>query len=255
MKKKPGKIRRLDGNRIRDLPNLDTELHDSIKQMAASAQEKKDEPMFAGDSFVRDAFYCNAGAPAAGISFSDDSDCGFFSSSDNEIKISASRSTTAHSISTTDDFNFGSTTVPYTVPNILIQPTDTTSTGTIWLGGGSSTVAIGYDKNAKYAVMNLPRKDSPIAVYVCGRMVTLGILGTDVECAYTNGQVVFEPGAVSAVQFGDRITLSIEYNDEILHYNVGKNGSIEYEGENSSILKVTLVSTIKKDGALLGSRC
>jgi hypothetical protein len=118
----------------------------------------------------------------------------------------------------------------------------------------STGVSIAYNQNEKYAVMNLPRKELPLAVYVCGRMLTLGILGTDVECAYTGEQLIFEPGAVSAIRFGSRITASVEYNDEILHYNVGQNGAVTYEGWNSSTLEVTLISTIKKEGALSGTQ-
>lgn len=137
-------------------------------------------------------------------------------------------------------------TAPNTNPYILTTPNPYTyTTGT--------TISIGYNKNEKYAVMELPRTDLPIAVYVCGRMLTLGILGTDVECAYTGDKLVFEPGAVSAVAMGNRITVSVEYNDEIYHYNVGNDGHVVYE-DNSSTLVVTLVSTISKEGPTSGAK-
>lgn len=111
----------------------------------------------------------------------------------------------------------------------------------------SSTVVSLNTGNEKYAVMGLPRKDEvPTAVFVCGRMLTLGALGTDVECAYAGDQLVFEPGVVTAMSFGGRITISIEFHDEICHYNAGQDGVVTYDGENSSTLETTLVSTIKK---------
>jgi len=120
-------------------------------------------------------------------------------------------------------------------------------------GTSGTTISIGYNSNDKYAVFDLPREGMPIAVYVCGRMLTLGILGTDVECAFTGDKLVFEPGAVSAISWGNRITISLEYADEIYHYNVGSNGQIEYL-PNSSTLVTTLVSTLKKEVPLTGAK-
>lgn len=110
--------------------------------------------------------------------------------------------------------------------------------------------------NLKYAVVELARKDVPVAVYVCGRMVTLGILGTDVECAFTGDKLVFKPYVIIATNFGSKITLSIEYDNEIQHYNMGKNGQIIYINEQPSTLEVTLVSTIvkKKGSHLVGMK-
>lgn len=114
-------------------------------------------------------------------------------------------------------------------------------------GGANGTMFSLNTGNEKYAVMDLPRKDGvPTAVFVCGRMLTLGVLGTDVECAFAGDQLVFEPGVVTAMSFGGRITISIEFHDEICHYNVGQDGVVTYDGENSSTLETTLVSTIKK---------
>lgn len=98
--------------------------------------------------------------------------------------------------------------------------------------------------NQKYSVMDLPRKDMPTSVYVCGRMVTLGILGTDVECAYVGEYLVFAPGIVNYV-WNSRTTVIVEYKDEIYHYNIGANGTDMYAKESSK-LNAILVSTIKK---------
>ena len=96
--------------------------------------------------------------------------------------------------------------------------------------------------DSKYTVMELPRQDMPTKIYVCGKLVTLGILGTDVECAYIGGQIVFSPNVISINWLG-RTTIIVEYKDEIYNYNINKEGM--YVG-TSHILNTTLVSTIKK---------
>jgi len=110
----------------------------------------------------------------------------------------------------------------------------------------TGTTATGRSVNQKYAVIELDRDNVPVAVYICGRMVTLGILGTDVECAFAGNKLVFEPGVIGTASFEKRITISIEYDDEICHFNIGDNGRITYTNEHSSTLVATLVSTIKK---------
>lgn len=98
--------------------------------------------------------------------------------------------------------------------------------------------------NQKYSVMDLPRTEMPRAVFVCGRMVTLGILGTDVECAFVGEYLVFAPGVINYV-WNTRTTVIIEYADAFYHYNVGQNGTDMFEKESAK-LNTTLVSTIKK---------
>lgn len=53
-----------------------------------------------------------------------------------------------------------------------------------------------------YLVMDLPKNELPKAVYVCGRMMTLGLLGTPVECAYTGECLIFEPGVITLPIYG-----------------------------------------------------
>lgn len=108
--------------------------------------------------------------------------------------------------------------------------------------------------NAKYSVMNLPRKKTPIAVFASGRMLTLGLLGTCVECAYTSEQIIFSPGTINALTFNGKVTVSVEYEDEILHYNIGDEIGNHYESDTSSTLIVMLVSTIRKKGAISGAK-
>jgi len=135
------------------------------------------------------------------------------------------------------------------------DPVEQTTNGVVWGNGTNgitldnnwyaTTFNIDYSKNCKYAVAELPRKDMPISVFICGRMLTLGILGTDVECAYTGEKLVFSPGVVGAISYGSRITMSVEYSNEIYHYNIGKEGRIEYINDSSTMV-TALASTIKK---------
>lgn len=95
----------------------------------------------------------------------------------------------------------------------------------------------------KYRVMDLPRDELPIKVFVKGEMLTLGFLGTKVECAYVGKQLVFEPDIIpqaGLIYVGrSRVTISVEYNDAIYHYNVECL-------DDSRTLDCTLVSTVKK---------
>jgi len=140
-------------------------------------------------------------------------------------------------------------TISETSNNIILD--DSTFISTIGVGGTGipnvnypvSVPTITFTSvSDKYRILELPRDDScPIAVYVCGRMVTLGILGTDVECAFTGDKLVFEPGIIQSILMSGRITVSVEYKDKIYHYNVSTNLV-----DNSSTLLATLVSTIEK---------
>lgn len=264
--KKPVKIQRLGASRPHDLPETFGEsLFDKFMPLIEEAE--KNEPLFAGDSFSRNQLFCcssiNDEKIQPIISFGD-----MFSAEKDEKTLISSSNTGKLNFTGQDNnkITINDETCIYTSDSIYIGDPP----GTYQIGdnidntpmyspnypysiGGTSTFKFGLG-NDKYAVMNLPRKELPLAVYICGRMLTLGILGTDVECAYTGKQIVFEPGVVSSAKFGNRITVSVEYKDEIFHYNIGRNGNIAYENEKSSTLEVTLVSTIRKDGALSGSQ-
>lgn len=123
------------------------------------------------------------------------------------------------------------------------DPHDMITTSNNICFGNTGTASINL--NLKQSVFNLPRKDAPIAVYLCGRLLTLGILGTNVECAYTGKKLIFEPGIISTSRINGRVTISVEYCNETYHYNLGNEGQVEYS-PNSSILVAELVSIIKK---------
>ncbi|KKM21179.1 hypothetical protein LCGC14_1638020 [marine sediment metagenome] len=112
-----------------------------------------------------------------------------------------------------------------------------------YISSSSTTITIG---NPKYSILNLPCNDHcPIAVYVCGRMVTLGIIGTAVECAFVGDKLIFEPGVVHQTSLvNERITISVEYKDKIYHYNVGIGGVVNFAC--GTTLDAVLVSTIEK---------
>src|SRR5271157_4803221 len=66
--------------------------------------------------------------------------------------------------------------------------------GTSTSGGQYQPIAPTYTYYVcGYKVMKLPRKEMPKTVYALGKMVTLGILGSDCECAYTGQHLVFAP--------------------------------------------------------------
>lgn len=92
-------------------------------------------------------------------------------------------------------------------------------------------------------LFELPNQSMPTSVFVCGRLLTFGLLGTDADCTYipaTNKQeksYLRFPLNVFNVEFNGRSTLSLEYKNEIYHYNVTK-------GENPIL--ATLLSVVSK---------
>ena len=103
--------------------------------------------------------------------------------------------------------------------------------------GGSTTITVGAPNT--YKVFNLPREDEmPEEVYACGRLLTLGLIGTDVECAFLGDKLLFEPGLLNALMIHNRLTLSVKYSDATYHYNLIDSGIQAIEGD--------LVSTVKR---------
>jgi len=127
-----------------------------------------------------------------------------------------------------------------TYPNITTPSTTTIpmTSGTI-----STNSTFAFAAQGKYSVFELPQKSVPEAVYVSGRLVTLGILGSDVECAFSGDKLIFAPGVLNAVAYGTRMTLSLKYYNKTYHYNVGHSGTIAYK-EGSNTMDSDLVSTI-----------
>lgn len=173
------------------------------------------------------------------------------SDSSNEIKIDENAlgtSTDGSNIVWTDDSTAAPN--PYIIqpntspPGLTIGDPYNNNHNTIFTTG-SGTLNI-TSNHTKYLVFDLVRKDlMPTSVFVSGRMVTLGVIGTDVECAYVGDQLIFSPGVLGGMAYQDRITVSIEYSDEICHFNVGSHGTLAIK-DDSVVVDATLVSTIKK---------
>lgn len=121
-----------------------------------------------------------------------------------------------------------------------VQPGSSATNNIQYIMQTGTTIDIGYVPNAKHVTMDLPRRGLPISVFVSGRLITLGILGTEVECAFTAKQLIFSPGVISAMSYNQKVTISIEYGDETYHYVV------DGTSPNSSKLLVRMVSSVKK---------
>lgn len=155
--------------------------------------------------------------------------------------------------------------------------TTTDSSNSIYIGGGSSgnhsftatnqkpiltigpssnshyyqpyitgTGGITFNSHDKYRVFRLPESSMPNKVYVSGRLVTVGIIGSDVQAAYGGGnKLIFAPGELEIIQYNDRLTVSIDYGDALYHYNVitSDAGAVETE-EGSTVVVTKLVSKV-----------
>ena len=99
-----------------------------------------------------------------------------------------------------------------------------------------------------YTVLELPQNKIPEKIYVNGILMTCGLLGTDVDCAYAGkNKIIFAPD-IFTDSFGffvrSRIPkISVEYNNAIYHYVVDH---VPVKGDNSTILDVRQVGMIKK---------
>jgi hypothetical protein len=132
---------------------------------------------------------------------------------------------------------------PFNNPGPTYVPTGAyTGSGTS-IGGGTSGGIYGGNNTWTYATpsaytyksMELTRKEMPNAVYIDGMIVTLGIIGSDVECAYIGTHLIFTPGVAEAF---DTTTLILDYKDEMYHYNIKP--SVIRNKLNTTLLSVTI---------------
>lgn len=89
----------------------------------------------------------------------------------------------------------------------------------------------------KYRTLKLPRSSCPQQVFFNGRLLTLGIIGTNVECAFTGTHLVFE-NMDATVMFQNRTTVIIRYKDSTYNYNIDK-------FKSDTELNAELVSTLE----------
>lgn len=123
---------------------------------------------------------------------------------------------------------------------ITISPYGTGTSGdTTWSWGGVQVA----NSSGSYAVFMLPERKIPKKVFVNGRLVTVGALGTDAECAYAGKKLIFEPGLINVLAFNGRLTVSLEYKNKTYHYNIGSNGIPDLK-PNTTTLDAQLVSVI-----------
>jgi hypothetical protein len=82
----------------------------------------------------------------------------------------------------------------------------------------SNSSTYSYAVTYTYKVMDLPKAKMPKMVWVNGKTVTLGIIGTDTECAYVGKHLIFAPGITESGI--DKHTIILQYADGFYHYNV-----------------------------------
>lgn len=105
-----------------------------------------------------------------------------------------------------------------TSSDIIFYPSGTGAGGTISSPSNGGMIITSFPDI--YQKMEMPREDMPISIFVAGRMLTLGIIGSDVEAVYMGENIMmFKPSVLNIIQF-NTLTLSVEYKDEIYHYNV-----------------------------------
>lgn len=129
---------------------------------------------------------------------------------------------------------------------LYIHPAGTTTTtGSISISG--STV-LNYPGD-KYYIMKLPveeKKKMPESVYINGSLATLGMFGSDVDCAFTGKDLIFQSGILRALVFGEKIKLSIYYKRRIYHYKCRLGITGVNTLENTNIIDTELLSTIER---------
>lgn len=127
--------------------------------------------------------------------------------------------------------------------------------GVMGVGGSSGTSAIKSSTNIvytypsppaeSYVVFELPRRQIPRKVYLNGRLATLGRLGNDVQAAHDGtNKLVFKASELGF--YTAKITVSIEYDDSMYHYNIEHNCGVVKFKPNSNVLDAVLVSEIEQ---------
>ena len=179
------------------------------------------------------------------ITFDDaDIDARFFSSTADNFSISNGGSGTA--IDTTNPWNPSGNTVP--TPYTTVTPSQYTFTPASTITTIGSVGVSTQNNKAKrgYAVFELPLKDKiPNKVYVSGRLLTVGILGSDVQAAFNGSdKLIFDPAELNVIVYNSRITLSLDYGDWLYHYNVGYEYGNVVLKEDSNTMEAKLVSKV-----------
>lgn len=130
------------------------------------------------------------------------------------------------------------------VENSITSGSSTTIPGATVMGGASVSYTPIKDK---YYVFRLPESNIPNKVYVSGRLLTMGIVGSDVQVAYTGGnKIIFSPNELMAVAYNNKLTISLEYGDFIYHYNLERDFYGVVVEKDSTVVVAKLISKVIK---------
>ena len=134
------------------------------------------------------------------------------------------------------------TTSPYTTSSYITPYTFAPFTQYVT----SSTYVTTARKNMQFLCFQNPTQFQN-KVYISGRLVTIGILGTDVQAAFVGDKLVFAPGEVGVIKYNERPTVALDYGDWLYHYNIQLDtlGQVAFE-ENSNILLTKLMSKVSQ---------
>ena len=81
--------------------------------------------------------------------------------------------------------------------------------------------------------MELPVSKMPKKIYINGRLLTLGIFGSSVECAYAGKHLIFAPGLLDSYVTLRNHTIILEYKDKTYNYNI-------FLGEGNKVIAALL---------------
>lgn len=139
--------------------------------------------------------------------------------------------------------------------------TTTGSSSNGWLSNGNGTIYIQPQPNIsiggtttlnyppdKYYIMKVPaeEKKMPESVYINGSLATLGMFGSDVDCAFTGKDLIFQSGVLRALVFGEKVKLSLYYKKRIYHYKCRLSIVGVATISNTNIIDAELLSTIER---------
>lgn len=93
----------------------------------------------------------------------------------------------------------------------------------------SYTYTVASQNDSDYIVFPLPISKELEAVYMNGRMLSLGVLGSEAECCFAGKDIVLSKKA-SSIVYNNNITLILQYKEFYYHYSLGnfiqfKNGT------------------------------
>jgi hypothetical protein len=95
-------------------------------------------------------------------------------------------------------------------------------------------------KEPAYPIMKLPeemKNKMPESVFVFGMLKTLGMFGSNVDCAFTGKDLIFSPGVINNF---NKVPVSLYYKKSIYHF------SVLPPKKDTNIVETELLSIIKR---------